>query len=277
MPNRKQLNQYYGKYFELCVVARLNQKKERPFYVDEKHISIEDRELMFKEALSVANYLGIQPCIYTGDLTSKASGDIILSSTGEAVEIKRVSASKGTYYNPSQSTLTKYGFDLHDYMDKYYLYNALEDTFGGAYPISKKNWSPVSQKHSTEIRKNWKEIWEDNIVPIDAEMRYHLTQDVIKYFKEHRSDFNEFVVNMITKHSNTSRKSYPNRVIIFNYVNNSIEVVNIPELLSHQITEDATIIDSDARYSFNIKDFRFTICWQNGLGLNNPTIRTYLR
>lgn len=83
---------------------------------------------MFQEAIKVANYIGIQPCSYIGDKTALASGDIVLNS-GEILEIKRVSKSKGTYYNPSQSCLLNYGFDLHNYMEQYYLYDALKAEF----------------------------------------------------------------------------------------------------------------------------------------------------
>lgn len=278
MPNKKELNQHYGKYFELCVATHLNQAKELPSYKWEEYIPQSDRLLLFQEAISVANYIGIQPCIYTGDKTSKASGDIVLSNTGEIIEIKRVSKSKGTYYNPSQSSLLDYGFDLHEYMDKYYLYNALEDTFGDGYKISRKNWSPITQDDSSAIRAIWTDIWEANIVPIDKTMRYHLTQDVKTYFKTHPTDFKNFVINMITKHSNTSRKRYPDKIIVFNYCTNSIETIDVLELLTNEIVDDTIEMqDSDSQFSFNIKNFRFTISWQNGIGLNNPTIRVYIR
>lgn len=278
MPNKKELNQHYGKFFELCVAARLNQITELPHYKWEEYIPLNDREKMFNEAINVANYLGIQPCEYTGDLTALASGDIVLNDTNEIIEIKRVSASKGTYYNPSISSLMDYGFDFHNYMDEYFLYNALEDSFNGGYTVSHKNWSPISQKDSSEIREDWYELWQNNIVPIDKNMRKILTRDVINYFKANPKKFNNFVINMITKHSNTSRKRYPDRIIVFNYTRNTVESIDVMELLSHELEEDnIQMLDSDSDFSFNIKNFRFTISWQNGIGLNNPTIRVYIR
>lgn len=278
MPNSKKLNQHYGKYFELCVVNRLNQITEPPKYKWEDDIPLKDRKLMFQEAIKVADYIGIQPCEYTGDHTALASGDIILTNSGEVIEIKRVSKSKGTYYNPTIYTLLDYGFDMRKYMEDYYLYNALDDAFQNEYKVSHKNKSPISQEDSSEIRKIWKELWESNIVPIDRNMRYNFTQDLKAYFRANSDKFKLFVVNMITKHSNTSRKRNPDKVIVFNYCLNSIETIDVLELLKNELMEDSIKMqDDDSQFSFNIKNFRFTVSWQNGAGLNNPTIRVYIR
>ena len=66
-------------------------------------------------------------------------------------------------------------------MERYGLYNALEQTFGNIIKVSRSNNSPVSQPHSSLIRHNYKELYEEKIVPIDTTLRMKFTKDIANF------------------------------------------------------------------------------------------------
>lgn len=266
--NSRAENQYYGKYRECCVVAHLNHTKVE--YHENYIFTTEEQKTLSDQAKLIADFLGDHTATYLGNHTSSESGDILLDN-GEVVEIKSVSAGSGTYFNTSIYYFLKFGFNFKDYMEQCGLYDALEAAFGDEVKISRKNNSPVSQPNSSFIRHNHKELYEEQIVPVDVAMRMKFTQDIAEYFTVNPDKAYEFISDILEKNSSTSQKNSPDRLIVLNYnkgVVREIDLKNFKNNISTNIrATDKGLVVGNVRVAFS---------WQNGVGLNNPTIRAYL-
>ena len=270
MPSNKRAdNQYYGKYRECCVVACLN--KTEVEFNENYNFTEEEKQELYSQAKLIADYLGEEHTAqYTGNYTKNTSGDILLDNK-ESVEIKTVSNGNGTYFNTSIYYFTKFGFDFKDYMEKYGLYKVLKENFENIVTISTKNNSPISQKDSSYIRHNFQSIYENNIVPIDEMIREEFTKDIANYFLTHVDRVYEFIIDMLEKNTQTSQKSSPDRLIVLNYQKGIVKEIN----LKHFKDNISNNIRSTPK-GLVIGNIRVALSWQNGIGLNNPTIRVYL-
>ena len=266
--NNKATNQYYGKFFETAVVAQLNNSEVE--YEENYELNEEEKAIMLKQAQQVANYLGQHTAQYIGNQTVTASGDIVLDDQ-TTIELKRVSAGAGTYFNTSIYYFDKFGFNFKNYMNKYGLYEELEKHFGSNIRVSHNNNSPVSQANSSIIRHKFQSEYTQYIVPIDKQCRINFIKDLVDYFQNNTEKIYEFVTDMLNKNTATSHKTSPDRIIIYNYNKNTISEINIKNLnidtTKIRLTETGMVIGS----------IRVAIGWQNGNGLNNPTIRVFLQ
>lgn len=266
--NSRAENQFFGKYRECCVVAHMNHSEVD--YHENYAFTTEEQQRLSDEAKLIADFLGNHTATYLGNHTSNESGDILLDN-GEVIELKSVNAGSGTYFNTSIYYFLKFGFNFKDYMEKYGLYDALEESFGDVVKINRKNNSPVSQPHSSFIRHNYKELYEEKIVPVDATMRMAFTKDIAEYFANNPDKVYEFIADMLEKNSSTSKKTSPDRMIVLNYQKGKvreIDLKNFKENISTNIrATDKGLVVGNVRIAFS---------WQNGVGLNNPTIRAYL-
>lgn len=270
--NTRANNQYYGKYFEYCVACYLN-RVIKGSSAEQYGVPIEDGSIIEQEAKEIVKYLGQHRCQYTGIHTANADADLILDN-GQTIELKRVSSGSGTYYNTSIYHMKKYGFNFKDYMTKFGLYASLQENFPN-FTISEKNNSPVSMADSSKIRHNFTSIWEEKICPIDMQTRRAFVQDLRKYFSENPNEFYSFISDMLYKQSLTSHKNKPDRIIVYNYTKHSISEINLDEIIKNLSSYRCQ--NTDADYSILAGPLRFVFSWQNGCGLNNPTIRTFLR
>jgi hypothetical protein len=266
--NSRAENQYYGKYRECCVVAQLNHSDVE--YYENYVFTPEEKKNLFEEAKMIADFLGEHTASYLGNHTANESGDILLDN-GEVVEIKTVSAGSGTYFNTSIYYFDKFGFDFKKYMEECGLYDILEEIFGSKIKISRTNNSPVNQSNSSFIRHNYKELYEEKIVPIDNLMRIKFTQDVANYFSNNPDKVYEFISDMLEKNSSTSKKKSPDRMIVLNYHKKTVREIDLKNFKNNistniKATEKGLVVGN----------VRIAFSWQNGVGLNNPTIRAYL-
>ena len=267
--NNRAQNQYYGKYRECCIVAHLN--NEAVDYKENYNFSEEEKQKMYNEAKLIADFLGYEnKAVYIGDKTSNESGDIKLDN-GEIIEIKTVSSGTGTYFNTSIYYFLKFGFDFKDYMKKYKLYETLEENFGDFINISQNNNSPVNQKDSSLIRHNYKDIYEEKILPIDIAIRKKFTSDLVEYFSNNIEELYKFINDMLEKNSSTSKKTKPDRLIILNYNKKSVKEIDLKNFKNNL---QFNIRNTDT--GIVIGNIRIALSWQNGRGLNNPTIRVFL-
>lgn len=266
--NNRAENQYYGKYRECCIVAHLNNTDVD--YHENYMFTEEEQKTLFNEAKLVADFLGNHTATYLGNHTAMESGDILLD-TGDVIEIKTVSAGSGTYFNTSIYYFSKFGFNFKEYMEKYGLYDAIEDNFGSIVQVSRKNNSPVNQSNSSFIRHNYCSEWKEKIVPIDEKMREKFTQDIANYFIQNVDKIYEFISDMLNKNSPTSKKSSPDRMIVLNYKKNTVREIDLKNFKENISTN----IKVTSR-GLIIGNVRLAFSWQNGVGLNNPTIRVYL-
>ena len=76
---------------------------------------------------------------------------------------------------------------------------------------------------------------------------------------------------MLTKNTETSQKTAPDRLIVYNYTRNTVKEIDLQSFFNN--------VDSNIRVTDKglvIGNIRLAFSWQNGNGLNNPTIRVYL-
>lgn len=266
--NSRDKNQYFGKYRECCVVAHLN--KTPVEYHENYNFTEKEKETLFNESKLIADFIGNHTATYLGNHTASESGDILLDN-GDIVEIKTVSSGNGTYFNTSIYYFLKFGFNFKEYMEKHGLYQKLEECFGDCVSISRKNNSPVTQSNSSFIRHNHEEEYNKYILPIDAEIRKQFTKDIMDYFSNNSDRVYEFISDMLEKNSSTSKKKAPDRMIVLNYSKNKVKEID----LKHFKDNISTNIRA-TNTGLVIGNIRLAFSWQNGRGLNNPTIRVFL-
>ena len=266
--NTKDNNQYYGKYRECCVVAHLNGSEVK--YNEDYEFTAEEKTQLFNEAKLISDYIGNHTATYCGNHTGSATGDILLDN-GETIEIKSVSAGSGTYHNTTIYYFEKFGFNFKDYMAKYGLYDALEANFKDIVRVSRTNKSPVSQANSSLIRHSYTDIYQKNIVPVDENMRKQFTSDIANYFANNSDKAYEFITDMLNKNCATNYKETPDRLIVLNYAKKTVREVDLQHFKDNISTN---VRNTDK--GLVIGNIRVAFSWQNGGGLNNPTIRVFL-
>lgn len=266
--NSRAENQYYGKYRECCVVAHLNHSEVE--YHENYVFTTEEQTRLSNEAKLIADFLGNHSATYLGNHTANESGDILLDN-GEVVEIKSVSAGTGTYFNTSIYYFEKFNFNFKNYMESCGLYDALERNFGNIVKINRNTNSPVNQSHSSLIRHEYEDLYKETIVPIDSVMREKFTQDIAEYFTNNPDRVYEFITDMLAKNSLTSKKTSPDRLIVLNYAKGTVKEIDLKNFQKN--------ISTNVRATSKglvVGNVRVAFSWQNGVGLNNPTIRAYL-
>lgn len=274
--NAKADNQYFGKYLERATVEHINDSGiiiDPTQYDDLSGYSFLDEEIAYlnEEAEKIATYIGKDlVASYVGNHTGTECGDIVLSNNTH-IELKRVFGGSGTYHNTSIFFFKDYGYDFKDYMREYGLYDVIEKYFPSV-SVSRKNNSPVNVKISSAIRHSDNEEGKRAIVQTDEIMRTAFVKNLAKYFSENPDMAYNFAKDMLNKVRLRTRESYkPDRFIVYNYNKDSITEINLQDM---QFNED-NIKNTDL--GLLIGPLRMQIGWQNGTGLNNPTIRVFLR
>lgn len=265
----KAKNQYVGEYFERCVAGILTgdfsfDGLSFPFSQEEKTNIFNDAKLLAKKLDSYKKVL------YTGRNTSVESGDLICDN--DIVELKYVSGGKGTYLNTSINYLSlNLGFtNFHNYQEKKgyfeFLMPLLEEN--GFKDYSLTNSSPVSMEISSKIQKL--SIY-SLIQAKDKQIRKDYVKELYEYLSDNTSLVNKFLSDILSK--NCSNKQAPDRLLIFNYSTKEITDYNQNFILS--LMNNKKI--KNAGLSLVFDDIRVAIGWQNGSGLNNPTLRAFIK
>lgn len=258
----KKNNQYYGQYIEEAVVAIIN---NQPIVNNVKDFTFQEWEIdiMNEDAAAIAAYLNASSAEYMGRKTSLASCDIIADN--KEIELK-YSTDNGTYYNTSVTYFDQFGLiPFKQYMIDYGVLSFLATYFGNKVY---NNISPVSQKEGSAWRKENPEAYEQ-LIAIEAKARDAYVTQVFEYLTEDESRVKYFAQQMLTKES--SGKHTPDSVIIYHH--NTDELI---EFTKDEILAMANSSMTRSGYTFKFNGFHTTIAWQNGTGLNNPTIRVYL-
>ena len=259
----KSNNQYYGQYVEEAVVAIIN---ELPIPNNVKNYVFQPWEIaiMNEDAKEIAAYLNASTASYVGRQTSNQSCDLIADN--KEIELK-YSKGNGTYYNTSVSYFDYYGLTpFKDFLIQYGVLDFLAQFFGDKVY---KNLSPISQDESSAWRKAYPELYEQ-LIAIEAAAREAYAEYVFNYLIADPSHIEHFVHQMLTKE--TSGKHTPDSIIIYHYDTDKIVEFSKEEIMA--MTSNSSI--SRSGYTFKFNGFHTTIAWQNGTGLNNPTIRVYL-
>lgn len=258
----KKNNQYYGQYIEEAVVAIIN---NQPIVNNVKDFTFQEWEIKIinEDAAVIAAYLNASSAEYMGRHTSLASCDIIADN--KEIELK-YSTDNGTYYNTSVTYFDQFGLiPFKQYMIDYGVLSFLATYFGNKVY---DNISPVSKNESSDWRKENPEAYEQ-LITIEAKARDAYVTQVFEYLTKDESRIKYFAQQMLTKES--SGKHTPDSVIIYHH--------NTDELIEFTKDEILAMANSPmirSGYTFKFNGFHTTIAWQNGTGLNNPTIRVYL-
>lgn len=261
---RKADNQYYGQYVEEAVVAIIN-NQSIPNNVKNYVFQPWEIDIMNEDAKEIAAYLNASTASYVGRQTSNQSCDLIADN--KEIELK-YSKGNGTFYNTSVSYFDCYGLTpFKDFLINYGVLNFLAQFFGDKVY---KNLSPVSQDESSAWRETNPQLYEQ-LISIEAAAREAYSEYVFNYLISDSAHIEHFVHQMLTKE--TSGKHTPDLIIIYHY-----DTDKIVEFSKEEIMAMANSVSTVSRsgYTFNFNGFHTTIAWQNGTGLNNPTIRVYL-
>lgn len=258
----KENNQYYGRYIERGI-ADLSAGKSIQNY-ENFNFSSQELAEMNKDITTIVEYLHSNNIQYIGNHTANANGDLIVDN--QIVEIKYTDGSMGTYFNTSVEYVKELGYISYiDYLKQHNYYDKLEEL--GITP-NRDNKSPVSIEMSKIIRQN-KPIYE-LIQHYEKGLRDNYVEQLFHFLSTNEEKRLQFVKDLITKRA--SNKMVPDRLIVFNHDEKWLREYKKNDIVSIANGENFSFKGS----TIKISKAHFTFAWQNGTGLNNPTIRVFL-
>lgn len=261
----KKDNQYYAEFFERAVNAAINGES---FTGEEVSYSFteEDKNIMKEDAQALAVEINGKESKYIGRATSNESGDLRVD--GKNIELKYVGQGKaGTYFNTSI-----YYFEKHDkksfkeFMREGGLYDALR---GYGLNPSEDNNSPVSKSEGDNFRHNNPTAYKQ-IAELDKQIRANYVDYIFSEMKADPDFAWKFVSDMLSKEE--AGKTIPDVIYAYNYKDDSITKITKEEISSM----GKKSFSKSGKFSIKSGNVRMTLAWQNGSGLNNPTIRVFI-
>lgn len=266
----KDKNQYYGAFFEQAIVSLINKVE----IINSTGYDFPEGDLtkMINDAsiLVESSFKHSKQAIRIGSATVKANADILVD--GIEYEVKYVSGGKGTHYNTSTDYTEKLGYSSYSKLLKISgYYDFCEYLFGEDFNISKKNNSPVSNTDSSIIRKSEKyEIAYQELKKIESINREFYVKCFLNFLNSQPEKLKEFLSDMINK--TKSGKSLAHKLIVFNHSSSTYEIINSENIESLSNSS----LKPSGKFSLKNDFIRITFSWQNGVGLNNPTIRVFI-
>lgn len=256
-------NQYYGRYIERGIANYANNLPIQNY--ENFAFPIEHIETMNSDISTIANYLNSSNVRYIGNHTANEDGDLMVD--GNIVELKYTDGSLGTYFNTSTEFIKHIGFNtFSEYLKSQGYYNDLSQL---GVIVNVTNVSPVSMAISKDIRYNNPELYKQ-IINIEKDYRLRYVASLYEYLINNNEARLQFIKNLITKEA--SNKNMPDRLIVFNHNAKWIREFNRQDILT-RLGNDNLILSGGTIKMYGV---HFTIAWQNGTGLNNPTIRVFL-
>lgn len=272
MKIKKEDNQYYGSYFEQAIVSLINKeeitnKTEFPFSLSE----IEELNSDAKKAVCTAFSL-VHEAEHIGSETSARNGDILIQD--KTVEIKYVAGGKGTHFNTSVNyTEEVFNYEsMSSFMRRLGLYDKAQELFGHEYKVNVLGNSPLSQKDSSSLRHR-SDLADAYMLykEKEAELRAGYVSSFLAFLNESPDRAILFMSNMISKEA--SHKKIADQLVIFNHKTKNVTALT-KEDISIRVNENPLRLSG--KYSITNGEVRVTFSWQNGVGLNNPTLRVFL-
>lgn len=258
---QKKNNQYYAEYIEQAV---FNNYMPKDIVIDYNFSEIEINEMNTDAFIIFQNFFSEYKNIqYCGRKTRTECADFICD--GKNIELKYVAQGNGTYFNTTIEYCHKQlGFtSFQDYLKNSPQLKLLAKYFGNKVY---ENISPVSKEESSTFRKEYEKIYKKQLVPMDKMLRKQYVKDFYEYVVKNNL-VPQLYLDMINKYS---KKDKPDSIIIFNHqTKKSFKLVNFDN--NENFT---TYISGD--FSIIINNIKITFAWQNGTGLNNPTLRIFL-
>lgn len=257
-------NQYYAEYIERAVTALINNE---PIPEQVVGFTFEEWEkaIMNEDAMAIVQYLNASKAEYVGRKTSSASCDIIADE--KEIELK-YSKSNSTYYNTSVTYFDQFGLiPFKKYLMDYGVLDFLAQYFG---PEVYQNISPVSAEEGKLWSKANPELYKQ-LKALEAPARQAYVTQVFNYLNADPDRVRQYVRQMLTKE--TSGKHVPDAMIIYHHDDDTLIEFTKEEILA--MSDNSSEITRAQDYTFQFNGFHTTIAWQNGTGLNNPTIRVF--
>lgn len=256
-------NQYYGRYIERGTADYVNNLPIRNY--EEFAFPINHIETMNDDISIIANYLNSANVQYIGNHTTNENGDLVVDNN--IVELKYTDYSLGTYFNTSTEFIRHIGFiTFSEYLKSQGYYDDLSHL---GIEVNFNNVSPVSMAVSKNIRHNNPELYKQ-IIDIEKDYRLRYVSVLYRYLMNNTEARLQFIKNLITKEA--SNKSMPDRLVVFNHNTKRIREFNKQDILNCLVNNNLTLSGG----TIKLYGVHFTIAWQNGTGLNNPTIRVFL-
>lgn len=268
----KAVNQYYGSYFEQAIASIINEvevSNTTGFSFPKGH----EAEIETDARSVVDKYFSdAKAAKHIGRETSSKSGDIIID--GVSYEIKYVSGGAGTHFNTSVSYTKNLGYiSMVDFMRSEGLFKLAAENFGSKYSVNEKNISPVSNQVSSAIRKDPELASSyENYKKIEASTRAKYVKDFLNFLQENPEKAEQFIYQMVSKE--TANKEVSDVLIVFDHGKKTSISLSKEEILSK--TDSSLGLKISGKNSISNGFVRATFSWQNGIGLNNPTIRVFI-
>ena len=259
----REYNQYYGRYIERGIADYANNRPIQNY--EEFAFPIEHIKTMNSDIKVIANYLNSSNIQYIGNHTANENGDLIVDNA--IIELKYTDGSLGTYFNTSTEFVKHIGFiTFSEYLKSQGYYDVLSQL---GIVVNMNNVSPVSMAVSNYIRHNNPELYKQ-VIDIEKDYRLRYVTSLYQYLIDNNEARLQFIKNLITKEA--SNKNMPDRLIVFNHDTKWIREFNKQDILTRLVDNNLTISGG----TIKMYGIHFTIAWQNGTGLNNPTIRVFL-
>ena len=275
MPRTKSNNANYAEYMERLVDAAINNnvdfnRIDSEMCYDHSMITHNEKLEMLQWAKNIQLAYNFKTSIYTGRKTSNEKGDLVLD--GKITELKCVEKNKGTYFNTSVSYLDKFGIKNPAIAYEKIGYRSWLAKLIQPYGLKVTNkdaMSFVDPKTSSKIQKL--PIYKKYIVPLDKKIRAIYVKKLYEYFISHPEDMKTFILDMMDK----STKGVPDQILIYNYFNNSMNLIQTNEIIANNTQNCILKCSGDYGLSWG-NSIRAIISWQNGTGCNNFTIRVFI-
>lgn len=275
--NKKADNQWYGKGFEQAIViVKNNLSKNNPYPI---HISETDwSKILYHATIFINQYEErcgkIITIEWVGNKTSTADGDLIIN--GEIVEVKYTESNgNGTWFNTTLfNTKNRYGFKktYKDYMIEDHLYDILVEHFEDE--VNYENESPINQNLASFTKDNEKE-WYKYYTGLEKKTRERFTKDFYNYLKNNPNIEHQFVIDVVTK--GICDKQIPDKLVVFHYSKNTIKEIYTKKELMNFYGDGKVSMTARQKLGMYAGKISISIGWQNCGGLNNPTIRGFLK
>ena len=136
------------------------------------------------------------------------------------------------------------------------------------------NESPVSEKMSSNIQKNEIE-WYKKYSKKESIAREKLVSHVVTVLKNNPEVAAKFLSDIVSKKINC--KKMPDQLIVYNHEQQKITFVYDNKELKNMCNDYTVKQTTRQKLGFYLGNFRIQIGWQNGAGLNNPTIRVFIK
>ena len=263
MKIKREHNQYYARYIERGIADVANGLPITNY--EQFNFPNADVATMNGDIQILNEYLNTANIEYIGNHTANADGDLLVDN--EVVELKYTDGSLGTYFNTSTEYMRNINFPTYtEYLRAEGYFDALRAM---GVEVSNTNVSPVSIDTSKHIRHEQAEMYA-NIVSIEKAHRIAYVAWLFDYLKNNTDARLQFIKDLITKQA--SNKSMPDRLIVFNHNTKWVREFTKSDILD--CINNNTLKLSGG--TIKMCGAHFTIAWQNGTGLNNPTIRVFL-